>query len=74
MPPDGSVFFFPEWTTSASVFMSQLLLPGTLTQPMEFFQLRISELLPRGQYTWFAALADEKDIIGTISAASFTIN
>ena len=74
MPPDGSLLFFPEWTTSASVFMSQLLLPGTLTQPMEFFQLRISELLPRGQYTWFAALADEKNIIGTISAASFTIN
>ena len=74
MAPDGSLFFFPNWTTSINIFMSQLLLPGTLTQPMEFSQLPISELLPKGQYTWFAALGHETGIISGISSTSFTIN
>ena len=73
MPPDGSLFFFPNWTTSMNVFMPQVLLPGTLTQPMEFFQLPITELLPKGEYTWFAALANESGIIGQINSAPFTI-
>ncbi|MCD6327855.1 hypothetical protein J7M28_09920, partial [bacterium] len=56
-----------------SILMSQLLLPGTLTQPMEFFQLPITDHLPKGDYTWFAALASGTEIIGQVSSASFTI-
>lgn len=74
MAPDGSLFFFPNWTALINIFMSQLLLPGTLTQPMEFFQLPISESLPKGQYTWFAALGQEAGLISGISSASFMIN
>ena len=73
MPPDGTLLYFPNWASQMSVFMSQSIRPGTQTQPIEFFKIPITEALPQGEYTWFAALADESGIIGQIAYATFTI-
>ncbi|MBN1591796.1 MAG: hypothetical protein JW941_00945 [Candidatus Coatesbacteria bacterium] len=72
--PDGSILYFPEWSASMIVFMPQLLLPGTQTQPMKFFEQPIAEWLPRGEYCWYAALSDDMALLGNISAAPFTLN
>jgi len=73
MLPDRTLLYFPSWTGGMSVFMSQSIRPGTLTQPIDFFETEITEALPAGEYAWFAALANETGIVGQIASAAFKI-
>jgi len=74
MLPDGSLYYFPDWTSMQRIFMFQSLRPGTQTDPESFFEIEIGEWLPKGEYVWFAGLTDQTgSIVGGIAGASFGI-
>ncbi|MBN2209032.1 MAG: hypothetical protein JW759_07025 [Candidatus Coatesbacteria bacterium] len=74
MLPDGSLYYFPDWTSMQRIFMFQSLRPGTRTEPESFFEIEIGDWLPKGEYVWFAGLADQTgSIVGGIAGASFRI-
>lgn len=71
MVPDGSLFYFPHWTTLPDVFMFQTLRPGTHTDPEPFFGLQVGDWLMKGQYYWFAGLSHDGAVLGQIAIAPF---
>ncbi len=73
MLPDGSLYYFPHWTTASIAFMFQQIRPGMKTEPEAFFGIEVGDWLPKGEYTWFAGLADQDGIVGHIASAQFQL-
>ena len=73
MLPDGELYYFPLWTAGPNVFMFQEIRPGTDTEPESFFGIQMGDWLPKGEYKWFAGLANRDGIVGRIASAHFEL-
>ena len=76
MLPDGSLWFWPEFSSEMRPGLSMTPMPGAFSMSdLTFLQMELPEGLPAGTYTWFAMFFGygSQDAVSNLASCDWTL-